>query len=157
MSNYRISASMKDDIRKAYRRKINAIDEKIKDKSRVLVGTLLEDLNNNPKTEEFKEMAKKIYSWIEEVDPEHDFVDYDIKKGLTRIVKEEKNLFSASSYRDYTGKFIDNDLQISELTNEKKELEKECNKILFHIEMSPKASNEYKEAVQKAEELLFKE
>ena len=55
MSNYRISASMKDDIRKAYRRKINAIDEKIKDKSRVLVGTLLEDLNNNPKTEEFKE------------------------------------------------------------------------------------------------------
>src|SRR5574344_1903942 len=106
---------MKDDIRKAYRRKINAIDEKIKDKSRVLVGTLVEDLNNNPKTEELKEMAKKIYSWIEEVDPEQDFVDYDIKKGLTRIVKEEKNLFSASSYRDYTGKFIDNDLQISEL------------------------------------------
>ena len=93
MSNYRISASMKDDIRKAYRRKINAIDEKIKDKSRVLVGTLVEDLNNNPKTEEFKEMAKKIYSWIEEVDPEHDFIDYDIEKGLIQRIQYMKNMF----------------------------------------------------------------
>ena len=154
MSNYRISAAMKDDIRKVYNRKIADLEQKIKQKSRILQGDYIDILNSDFKIEEFKSVAEKFYNWIEEVDSEGELVNYDLRRGLRHIVEGDK-IFSLNSYHNYGEAYKDKDKEITDWYEEISRLEKEKNKIIWNIEMSPKTSNEYKEAIKKAEELLF--
>ena len=154
MSNYRISAAMKDDIRKVYNRKIADLEQKIKQKSRILQGDYIDNLNSDFKIEEFKSVAEKFYNWIEEVDSEGELVNYDLRRGLRHIVEGDK-IFSLNSYHNYGEAYKDKDKEITDWYEEISKLEKEKNKIIWNIEMSPKTSNEYKEAIKKAEELLF--
>lgn len=154
MSNYRISASTKDAIRKVYREKISKLDNKIEERGKELSQDIVDELNKSPQYLKFKEATLEFMDWIEEVDSDDLFnTHYYLSNMISKI--KNGNYFSTPYRSNYERMFKD-DKTIKTCVEEKEALSKECNKLIWNIEMSPKSSKEYKDAVDKAEKLLFK-
>lgn len=154
MSNYRISASTKDAIRKVYREKISKLDNKIEERGKALSQDIVDELNKSPQYLKFKEATLEFMDWIEEVDSDDLFnTHYYLSNMISKI--KNGNYFSTPYRSNYERMFKD-DKTIQDCIKEKEALSKECNKLIWNIEMSPKSSKEYKDAVDKAEKLLFK-
>lgn len=154
MSNYRISASTKDAIRKVYREKISMLDNKIEERGKELSQDIVDELNKAPQYLKFKEATLEFMDWIEEVDSDDLFnTHYYLSNMISKI--KNGSYFSTPYRSSYEHTFKDDKI-IKTCIEEKEALSKECNKLIWNIEMSPKSSKEYKDAVDKVEKLLFK-
>ena len=155
MSYQRISASTKDSIKKAYGNKITKLNNNIKERGIELSNDYIEVLNNSEAYKSFKTSVLVFADWLEAVDPDD---IYSAKYNLDRLKTylDDNNFFSEPYSSKLETLFKDKDTQIQKWVEEKSNLTKECNKLLWNLEMSPKSSKEYKDALAKAEEILFK-
>lgn len=152
MASNRISAAMKNDIRKHYDREIRDIDEKIEDIGKESAQKIIDSIHSSPEYIKFKEEANKFYSWLSE-SIDDDFLDsYYIKKVVDYM---NSDTLLRVPYRTSLEKLFSSNEEIVSLKASKHSLNKECNQLIWNIEMSPKSSTEYKEAVAKAEDILF--
>jgi len=153
MSYQRISASTKDIIKKYYTRKVNKLDELIEERGKELSKDYINELYKSEAYKSFKISIINFSKWLKEVDSEDEFSgNYYVERLLDKI--KDDSLFS-KPYRSKLEDMYANDLQIKGWIEEKSNLNKECNKLLWNLEMSPKSSQEYKDALAKAENLLF--
>ena len=152
MSSYRISAAMKDSIKNVYGKKISKLNEEYEKLGKEIAEKKVETLNNRQEYKDFKEAYTKFEEWLDNIDPDRDFVDSYIASAYSRV--SSKSVFRTPYYYR-NNVFKETSPRMKEIEEEKSALNKECNKLLWNIEMSPKSSKEYKDAVAKAEELLF--
>lgn len=154
MSYQRISASTKESIKKAYGSKIAKLNSNIEERGRELSENYINELNNSEAYKSFKASVLVFADWLEAVDPDD---NYSAKYHLDRIKSyiNDRNFFSRPYSSKLESLYGDKDGQIQKWLEEKSNLVKECNKLLWNLEMSPKSSKEYKDALVKAEEILF--
>ena len=156
MANYRISAMQKDNIRKIYRDKINKLEEKKKEIVDKLVEKKLEEYNSSNIVERYKAISEEFYDFVMRVDEDKNFINYQIIRALNSVIEGDL-MFKNNKYSDVSKYFCDEEPEINNISNKQIELNKECNKLIWDLEMAPKSSNDYKEAFNKAQYLLFGE
>ena len=154
MSTQRLSASMKDAIKDKYNKKIRKLEEEIKDKEDKLADKIIADYISSKEYKEFKEQIIKFYDWLLKIDEDDVFSSQYHVRYIVDYLKDN-NLFRKPYHSDMH-KLFSNDLDIQSCNEKISALNKECNKLIWNIEMQPKASQEYKDAISKAEDLLFK-
>lgn len=153
MASNRISAAMKDRIKAAYNRRISKIDDEIIKLRGARANEVIDRLTHLPEYIRFRKELEKFYLWAEENVPEKFFrADYRIKALVTEFDSER---VIDLPYNSELEDMYNDDERIASLVKERHTISKECNQLLWRIEMSPKSSTEYKEAVAKAEEILF--
>ena len=153
MANSRISAAMKDNIKKVYGKRIGEINDEIEERGKELAQARIKALEEEPKYKLFRLSIIEFCDWVKEADPDGEFSDsYNLTRAKDYL---EDNTFFKTPYRSSLEKIFANDFKIEELAEEKERINKECSKLLWNLEMAPKSSEEYKDAYKKAEELLF--
>ena len=154
MASNRISAAMKDDIKKYFNKKLSKIDENIEKIGNELAQVKIDSVHNSPEFKEFKEELNKFYNWLSSEVDEEILDTYPLDRMVSII---NSNSLARLPYRSKLAEMFSEDDRIKSLEEEKHAISKECNQLIWNIEMSPKSSKEYKEAIAKAEAILFKD
>lgn len=153
--NNRISAQSKDNIRHYYSRKTSEIKSEVMKKLNLLVEKEIKELYENEKYKNFSKQFLEFFDYLDELDPDDEFNwRYCMKQVRNKI--NEENFFS-KPYSSSIEKIYYDNPDLIEANQEISRLNKECNKIIWNLEMASKKSEEYKEAFNKAQEILFKE
>jgi len=152
MASNRISAANKDLIRDVYKDKISKLSDKYEKIGKEIAEEKVKELRASKEYKEFKEAYEKFMTYIKSFDPETDFLDSYIDSAWKRV-QDDSAIRTPYYYRSNVFKDVNEEMKAIE--EEKTNLRKECNKLIWNIEMSPKSSAEYKEALAKAEGILF--
>lgn len=156
MANSKITTAMKEEIRAAYRVKTDKLTNAIEKRLKHLAKEEEMKVKSAPEYFKFKRELTDFIQWMRNTIPEKYRRNYTNIR-LDNLVKalEDDTLVSAPTYISALEDMFGDDETISALEAEKKALTKECNHLIWNIEMSPKKSDEYKEAVARAERIVF--
>ena len=151
----RISAQSKDNIRHYYSKKTSEIKSEVMKKLNLLVEKEIKELYESEKYKNFSKQFLEFFDYLDELDPDDEF-NWRYCMKLVRNKINDENFFSKPYSSSIEDIYYDNP-DLIEANQEISRLNKECNKIIWNLEMASKKSEEYKEAFNKAQEILFKE
>ncbi len=145
----RLSATTKDLIRDAYKNKMKAITDEIKEIENNIEKDIREQIKKSAEYDDFVRAAKVLRNYIETNFP--DVHSYSTIRDAARIDDSYDIIYMNWSEKD---KALAKNKRYNELKEQEKELTKEQNNLMFKLENAPKKSKEYEEAYEKLQEII---
>lgn len=153
MSSNRMTAATKDMIKKYFDKKISELDDKLGNRGYELSLAKIKELQDNQAYRDLIGICEQYLQILNGIDPDDKFGG---KYYIERIIEgHNSNRFFKTPYRSDYSKLFGNDIEIENIIEQKAALKKQCNKILWNLEMAPKSSEAYKECLKEAEDILF--